>query len=87
MTFHPSIIGFTVRFVLGRDSHDKTAKGSAWFLRSHAPVASDYKIDLRFSIRKEVRFQSEDSYKSDNFIWNENRNGLIYGEKHDFVRV
>ena len=33
--------------------------------------------DLGFSIRNEVRFQNEMSYKNENFIWNENRNEPI----------
>ena len=76
-------IGSTVRFVL--HSHDKTEWLSMVFAYS---CGSRLRLqDLRFSIRNEVCFQNEIPYKNENFFSNENRNGLICGEKHDFVRV
>ena len=76
-------IGSTVRFVL--HSHNKTDGLSMVFAYS---CASRLRLQhLRYSVRKEVRFQNAIPYKNVNFFWNENRNGLIYGEKHYFVRV
>ena len=76
-------IGSTERFVL--HSHDETQGLSMVFAYS---CASRLRLqDLRFSIRNEVCFQNEILYKNENFFSNENQNGLICGEKHDFVRV
>ena len=76
-------IGSTVRFVL--HSQNKTEGLSMVFAYS---CASRLRLQhLRYSIRNEVRFQNEIPYKNVNFFWNENRNGLIYGQKHYFVRV